>query len=111
MLKSVSDVILLEDVSLLSIFKDENITKWLLIMHGKLCQAPLVGIAFSLFFLKSPDFSLIFTLLFGATSPYFFPIFCRKAGGRPGTEAFSSVVVTRLGCPLLSQCNFFVRYS
>ena len=83
MLKSVSDVILLEDVSLLSIFK-ENRAKWLLIMRAKSCRAPPVGITyFPYFFPKSPYFSLLFALLFGTTSPYFFLTFCWKAGGSP----------------------------
>ena len=38
---------------------------------------------FSYFSLISPYFSLLFALLFGTTSPYFFLTFCWKAGGSP----------------------------
>ena len=72
MLKSVSDVILLQDMSLLSIFK-ENRAKRLLIMHTKSCHAPPVEI--------------ILTLFFPRNRPRYFsvlhPNFRWKAGGSP----------------------------
>ena len=82
MLRSVSDVILLEDVNLLSILK-ENKAKWLLIMHTKSCRAPAVGIIFSQFFSE-------ISLLFPAFSPAFwdyqsllFPYFLLESRWKP----------------------------
>ena len=87
MQKSVSDAILLEDVNLLSIFKESR-TKWFLIMLAKSCCMPVEGIIFSPFFAEISLLFPSFCPFFGTTSSYFFAAFCWKAGEALGCQKF-----------------------
>ena len=90
-----SDVILLEDVNLLSVFK-ENRTKWLRIMLMKSCRAPPVGIIFT---------PIFFAQLFGLSVPTFSVLFA----GKP-VEALLVWLITCIGYGINMVNNIYIGY-